>query len=461
LLNVRIQKLKIPVTAMVLPLVAGVLVGEGLFRFQRSESCLTFVNRSITPLLEPLKSVQIAKLACVIFATTVLSHISLTIVAKSLKERVTFISMPLQLIASALGAYRYSIPLLLGTVVYLSRRDAIILFIRQFEGFYELFEQINVFFLHSLSDPDQLIEKAQQELREGLSGIYESTQFILFANEPEVISTISQEINIFEKHLRSLATKIPLFEKKLETVQQLLRKTQQDLMLEISNIEHQSEELDQLFSEMDAEYSSFWEEMYKQLLGYQSLVNKQKEFQEKLVTLRDLAKKVELIISGIDLVNQSDGEEIRAIKRWNIYITHTSLPFLEDLFLLAWDTPSLGRKMVNEIFFGETEGSEDLISYQRRRIKLNEILPEGVSKFSQALILFKQARKSILDGLIRLEVTEPLDKEHWDAEEELLKQGRRFFTDGDLIFCATLFRSHLVGQAASTFLEYERRTPHP
>ena len=312
----------------------------------------------------------------------------------------------------------------------------------------------------SFSDPDQLIQQTQQELREELSGIYESAQFILFANEPEVISTISQEIDDFEKHLRRLATKMPLFERKLETAQQLLRKTQQDLKVQISTIEHQSEQLDQLFSEMDTEYSGFWEDLCKQLLGHESLVDKQKELQEKLTTLRDLAKKVELIISGINLVNQSDAEEIKAIRRWNIYIRHTSLPFLENIFLLVWDTPSIGRKMVNEAFFGKVEGSSDLISYQRRRIKLSETLPEGVTKFSQALILFKQARKSILDCLIELNVTEPLDKESWDAEGSLLKQGRHLFTDGDLIFCAPLFRSHLVGQAASTLLEYKKRKKH-
>ena len=167
--------------------------------------------------------------------------------------------------------------------------------------------------------------------------------------------------------------------------------------------------------------------------------------------MRDLAKKVDLIMSGLRLINQADGEEVKAVRRWNIYIGHTPLPVLEDAFLIACDMPNLGFKMFNEIVFNTRQRSDDLWSHRRRRIKLSEILPTGVSKFSQALILFKQARKSVLDCLTDLKVIEPLTKENWNDERGILEQGLRRFNEADLMFCEKLFPKHQIGKIAGSF----------
>lgn len=448
MLNVKHRKVKREVEQMLIPALAGVLIGEGLSRVQQREICPKFVKERMDSLTSPLNETPLAKIILGVFLATVLSHLSLSIVSRGLKDRVNLISTPCQKVASLLGAYRTSIPMLLSLITYLGRRKALIGLLKYLENLYELVQKISNFFVSSASNPDELIEKARQELREGIQGICESARYMIFANEPAVIRTIDREIGDFEEHLRTLGEKMPRFERKLETAKELLSRTRQELTLQINAMEQQSEEVSQLFETLDREYSGYWEETWKELLGYQALADKQKEFQSQLETMRDLAKKVDLIMSGLRLINQTDGEEIKAIRRWNIYIGHTPLPVLEDAFLIACDMPNLGFKMFNEIVFNTRQRSDDLWSFRRRRIKLSEILSRGVSKFSQALILFKQARKSILDCLTDLKVTEPCVKENWTEERETLEQGRRHFNEADLMFCEKLFPSHQVGKIA-------------
>lgn len=442
---------------MIIPIAAGALFSEGISRFKKSESCPAPVQQCMNTLVNPLKEAPLAKIVFGVFVATIFSHLSLSIVAKCLKGRITLISTPCQWMASLFGAYRTSIPMLLSIAIYLGRREVLVELLKCLEGLYGLLQQISDFFVHSASNPDEMLEKARQELREGIQGIGESAQYMIFANEPAVIRTIDREIDDFEQHLRSLGEKMPLFERKLETAKQLLSRTRQELTLQINTMEQQSEELSQLFAKLDGEYSGFWEETCKELLGYQVLVDKQQEFQSKLETMRDLAKKVDLIMSGLRLINQADGEEVKAVRRWNIYIGHTPLPVLEDAFLIACDMPNLGFKMFNEIVFNTRQRSDDLWSHRRRRIKLSEILPTGVSKFSQALILFKQARKSVLDCFTDLKVIEPLTKENWNDERGILEQGRRRFNEADLMFCEKLFPNHQIGKVAGALRAQGKR----
>ena len=307
------------------------------------------------------------------------------------------------------------------------------------------------FFASAAAHPDEMIAKAQQELREVLQGICESIQYILFANDPAIIRTIDREISDFEKHLHSLKEKMPLFEKKLEKAQEHLTKTRQDLTLQLSLMEQKSSELEELFKKLDNESSELGLENFREFLGHQDLADKQQQFNAQLETMQDLANKIDLIMSGIRLVKQADNEEIKAIRRWNIYIGYTPLPALENAFLIACDMPHLSLKMFNEIVYNTPQRSDDLWSHLRRRVKLSEILPIGVEKFAQALILFKQARKNVLDCLTSLEVTTPLAKENWTEEREILEEGRRHFNEADLMFCEKLFPKHQIGKIAGSF----------
>ena len=155
----------------------------------------------------------------------------------------------------------------------------------------------------------------------------------------------------------------------------------------------ESDRIEKILQEIQKEPLSFWEEKFKSFLDQENLIGQQETLNEKLAHLKELSNTIDLITSGIGLIYQSDLEEIKAIRRWNIYIKYTPLPILEDAFLIACDMPSLGFKMFNEIVFNTKEQGDDLLSHRRRRIKLSEILPEAVESFSQALIAFKQARK--------------------------------------------------------------------
>lgn len=340
--------------------IAGILLAEGLYRLHQKESCPTLIKQSLDSLTNALQETPLAKIVFEVFVSVILSHSSLSITARCLKDRIICISTLCHWLGAAIGTYRISIPLLLGTSIYLGRRHFLIALIKQFEALYNTTEELRDFFASAAAHPDEMIAKAQQELEEGVQGICESIRYILFANDPAIIRTIDREIGDFEKHLHSLKEKMPLFEKKLEKAQEHLTKTRQDLTLQLSLMEQKSSELEELFKKLDNESSELGLENFREFLGHQDLVEKQQQFNAQLETMQDLANKIDLIMSGIRLVKQADNEEIKAIRRWNIYIGYTPLPTLENAFLIACDMPHLSLKMFNEIVYNTPQKSDDL-----------------------------------------------------------------------------------------------------
>ena len=140
---------------MLIPALAGVLIGEGLSQVQQRESCPKFVKESMDSLTSPLNETPLAKIILEVFLVTVLSHLSLSMIGKGLKDRVNFISTPFQRVTSLLGAYRTSIPMLLSLNIYLGRRKALIELLKYLEKLYELVQKIGNFFVGSASNPDE------------------------------------------------------------------------------------------------------------------------------------------------------------------------------------------------------------------------------------------------------------------------------------------------------------------
>ena len=102
---------------MLIPALAGVLIGEGLSRVQQRETCPKCIKERIDSLTSPINETPLAKIILGVFLATVLSYLSLSIVARGLKDRVNFISTPCQKVSSLLGAYRTSIPMLLSFII--------------------------------------------------------------------------------------------------------------------------------------------------------------------------------------------------------------------------------------------------------------------------------------------------------------------------------------------------------
>lgn len=430
--------------------VSGIFIAEGFSRFIKSDHCPEKVKDLSNTLIDPLKKLPLAYLICGTLATILLTQGALTLATKALKGRVRFIPTLSEQMAAALGIYRLSIPLLLGMTIYLSRRKSLEALIKSLRSLIDLAREAGSSLSNVLLDSDELVTKVEKEIQEGLDGISASVHYIVFANEPKVIRTISREISDFEDHLRNLSTKIPAFERKLETARKLLVDSKSHLINQIRDIESESDRIEKTLQEIKKEPLSFWEEKFKSFLDQETLIAQKQTLNEKLAHLKELSNTIDLITSGIGLIYQSDLEEIKAIRRWNIYIKYTPLPILEDAFLIACDMPSLGFKMFNEIVFNTKEQGDDLFSHRRRRIKLSEILPEAVENFSQALIAFKQARKGILDSLTQIKVSEPSIKKNWDEENACLRKGRIFFSDAELTFCATLFKNHPLGKIAGS-----------
>ena len=372
--------------------VSGIFIAEGFSRFIKRDHCPEKVKDLSNTLIDPLKSLPLAYLICGTLATILLTQGALTLATKALKGRVRFIPAVSQQMAAAIGVYRLSIPLLLGMTMYLSRRDNLAVLIANVGSLIDLAREAGSSLSNLLLDSDELVAKVEKEIQEGLDGISASIRYIVFANEPRVIRTISREISDFEDHLRNLSTKMPAFERKLESARKLLVDSKSHLINQIREIESESDRIEKMLQEIQKEHVSYWEEKFKSFLDQESLIGQKQTLKEKLAHLKELSNTIDLITSGISLVYQSDVEEIKAIRRWNIYIKYTPLPILEDTFLIACDIPNLGFKMFNEIVFNTKERGDDLFSHRRRRIKLSEILPEAVENFSQALIAFKQAR---------------------------------------------------------------------
>ena len=428
---------------------SGVLLAEGFSRFTESDSCPKGIQTLSDTLTEPLKKASIPPLVCGTLSGVILTQGALLIVAKGFKGRVNWIATCAQKTETTLRAYHVSLPLIVTGTVYIGRREVLEALLESIKALFNLAEEAGSKLSQLILNSDELAEKIEQEIQEGLRGIHDSIRYILFANEPEVIQTITKEISDFENHVKTLSKKMPAFERKLLEAKKLLVDSKSHLITEIQAIESQSHIIEEMIQSIQTEHVSYWEEKFKVFIDEASLLEKQESLKQKLAQLQNLSQKIERIILGMDLIYQADMQECKAIRRWNIYIKYTPLPLLEDAFLLAYDLPNLSLKMFREIAFNTKERADDLISYRRRRIKLSEILPKGVANFSQALILFKKTRKHILDKLSQLQSDAPLNQENWEEEKAFLKRGRQLFNEGDLIFCATLFKNHPLGKAAA------------
>lgn len=327
--------------------VSGIFIAEGFSRFIKSDHCPEKTKDISNTLIDPLKTLPLSYLICETLTTIVLTQGALTLATRALKGRVRFIPAVSEQMSAALGVYRLSIPLLLGIAVYVSRRESLEALIKSLQSLIDLAREAGSSLSTLLLDSDELVSKVEKEIQEGLDGINASIRYIVFANEPRVIRTISREIGDFEDHLRNLSTKMPGFERKLETARKLLVDSKIHLINQIREIESESDRIEKILQEIQKEHLSYWEEKFKTILDQKTLIAQKQTLNEKLAHIKELSNIIDLITSEISLVYQSDVEEIKAIRRWNIYIKYTPLPILEDAFLIACDMPSIGFKMLS------------------------------------------------------------------------------------------------------------------
>lgn len=72
--------------------IAGILLAEGLYRLHQKESCPTPIKESLEPLTNALQETPLAKIVSGVFVSVILSHLSLSMTARCLKDRITCIS---------------------------------------------------------------------------------------------------------------------------------------------------------------------------------------------------------------------------------------------------------------------------------------------------------------------------------------------------------------------------------
>ncbi len=413
------------------PLVAGLCVGMGAHRGIQSRSCPDFVQNRFEVAQAALKSQPVVRMVCVISFLLILTSKVLVRLNKRLIGRTSRSFRLVKFLASAMGAYRISIPFLLGITLSLSRTECLENFFKRLKSLYALLERTENFISNSLSDPEALMTRIGEGLKDGIIGLGEAAESMLFANDPEVIQKISQELSDFEDHLEKFVGILPEFEKKLEGCKALLQKYREELAEEIGEMENQSAELEKLIAAVDTEYVGFFENKMKKLLGFQSLKGKQVLFEAKLTSVRRLAQKVEFVIEGIDLIKRADLKEQDAIEKWNAHVYTTPLLPHEHALHLA----DSARVHFRNLFMTKKKLKlDDLLVFRRKRIKLYEMLPKPVEDFAQALRSFKLARRSLMRNLSDLKVDDALEKDQWNEEKALLNKGKRLFERADQKF---------------------------
>ncbi|MDN3508813.1 MAG: hypothetical protein P0S93_02130 [Candidatus Neptunochlamydia sp.] len=157
----------------------------------------------------------------------------------------------------AIGVYRLPIPLLVGMTIYLSRRENLEALMKSLRSLIDIDREGGSRLSNLLLDFDELVAKVEKEIQEGLDGINVSVRYIVFANGLRVIRIISREISDFEDHLMNLSTKMPAFERKLETARKILVDSKSHLIRKMREIESESDRIDQMLQELQKEHASY------------------------------------------------------------------------------------------------------------------------------------------------------------------------------------------------------------
>ena len=236
---------------MGISLIAGCLAGEGFIRLQERKQTSQLIKNQMNVIQFSLENQPLVKLTCGIFFTTILARRVLSKLGTSLGDRKSWIKVCAHSSISILETYIFSIPFLLGTGIYIARKEGIRFLLTKLQNLYDLLKQVEVFIANSVSDPSGLAGEVRDELKEGIIGVSKAAQSIAFNDDPEVIKTINQEIDDFEEHIKGLILKIPEFEAKLNACVERLKDVQKEFVLELDSVENRSSQIEKLLNERD------------------------------------------------------------------------------------------------------------------------------------------------------------------------------------------------------------------
>lgn len=361
-------------------------------------------------------------LVSVAFFTNVLCRVVIPRAQSLLTNRKGFIVRCAQASLSIVGLCTFSNTFVLTTVIYVARRNAVVIFLEGLKKLYYLLKELEIFISESLSDPSQVVEKFSSEIAKELEEINEVAQAIIFHNEPGVIKDIDQEISSFEEDLKVLQSKMPEFEEKFEILLKKIQENQEKLSSELSLIETQAKKLAELVNEIDYQSQGFCEGMIKEYIGFDKFKQRNEIFQKLFEEGINLNRKALLIITGLHLLGETNSLEGRAIDVWFSIVECTHLPMVQDMALTAVSIPVLIKELGRAYIYNQFR-RDAFFNFKAKRIILCKKYPDDVAEFRDGLVHLRYARTSIFRHLNQMATAEPLFKENWVEESGHITKG--------------------------------------
>ena len=90
------------------------------------------------------------------------------------------------------------------------------------------------------------------------------------------------------------------------------------------------------------------------------------------------------------------------------------------------------------------EGCNDLYFWTRKKRVVNELAPQGVLKFSQALTAFKSTRLKVIEFLDGVSLDKSSNRIGWELEQLEFQKGTILSMESTAIFYKKLFPNDLI-----------------
>lgn len=412
---------------MLVSLVTGVIVGEGISRLSNHESSPRFIKKVTQASCETLKSQYCVSLVGAAFFASALCRAVVPKAQSILMNRKGLVTKCLQTSLSLVGLCTFSSTFVLATVMYIARRNAALTFFEGLKKLYSALKELEAFISESLSDPSQVVEKLTTEITKELQEINEVAQAVMFHNEPEAIKGIDQEISSFEEHLKEFEDKMPDFVSKIDMLLKKIQENQSSLSAELSKFEEQAKKLEELVRQIDEQSNGFCQKMIKDYIDYDKLKLRMNAFQELFEVGIALRKKALLISTGLDLIRETNSLEAKGINLWFSIVECTPLPMVQDMGLTALSLPILIKELGRAYMYNQFR-SDSFLNFKVKRVVLCKKYPEDVAEFRDGLVELRNGRSSIFKHLNEISASKPLLKEDWKVETASISVGSRLLT---------------------------------
>lgn len=297
---------------MHIPALVGVLVSESFFRYRESKYCPQFAKTPLEPFVSKLKQTHCAQIACTTILALFVSNTLLKGLTKVLKGRATKLRPPLQKTSNALQNHSLSIPFLVASVCYFSRRETLYALAMVLYQIYAKTEEIAAHFVNAALDPHEAINKLSNEVSEEVLNLLKTLKILSKETPPQILQDIDEKLNRLTQYLEKKETLIPQYKEKLLRMEELFQQKEAELTSLLERLKGESEKIQQLISEVESKSNGFIEKAFKQLLGFQGFIERKEDFDQKIEILKNLHTKTMLIASGIHLLNIVDNQEVTA-----------------------------------------------------------------------------------------------------------------------------------------------------